>query len=53
MSLRRPTPVRSVLTLDLMVAIQILMQLALRDIGQLTDIQALAGTRKPTNSGAI
>ena len=40
MTLRGQPPGRSVLTLDLVVATQILMQLAVRDIGQLTDIQA-------------
>jgi hypothetical protein len=44
MSLRAANPGgRSVLTLDLVVAAQILMQLAVGDIGQVTDIQGLAG----------
>jgi hypothetical protein len=38
-----------VLTLDLVLALQILMQLAVRDIGQVTDIQDLAGARKPVD----
>jgi len=40
-----------VLTLDLVVATQILMQLAVRDIGQVTDIQGLAGICKPADPG--
>ena len=39
------------LTLDLVVATQILMQLAVRDIGQVTDIQGLAGPPKPSDPG--
>jgi hypothetical protein len=35
------------LTLDLTVAKQILMQLAVRDIGQVTDIQGTIGTLEP------
>jgi hypothetical protein len=43
-----PGEIRStLLTLDLTVATQILMQLAVRDIGQVTDIQGLAGIRIP------
>jgi len=42
-----------VLTLDLVVATQILMQLAVKDIGQVTDIQGLAGTRRPTDPGYV
>jgi hypothetical protein len=41
-----------VLTLDLALATQILMQLAVRDIGQLTDIQELAGARTPVDPAA-
>ena len=40
------------LTLDLVVATQILMQLAVRDIGQVTDIQGFAGNRKPMDLGS-
>ena len=41
----RPT----LLTLDLAVAIQILMQLAVRDIGQVTDIQKPRGYLQPAD----
>ena len=45
-----PGEIRStLLTLDLTVATQILMQLAVRDIGQVTDIQDLVGARKPVD----
>src|SRR5215831_10986525 len=49
-----PGEIRStLLTLDLAVATQILMQLAVRDIGQVTDIQRPAGTGTWLDSGLL